>query len=1444
MTDQTNTAKTSPRPVEFKGSLVRTVVIGLIIISVLPALIIGLFTYFRTQDVLREQTSDQLSSISDTFIKQLNEASNTNLVTMYELQDYPNLSNFLSLLVEGKKTNAYLKEQLDLKIYLQQFLHTPSGSRFALVSIFDRSGSLVVSSNLALTQDFVKNEDLYLNLIGARQRTIMTVNPGGLFPDQLVLVTSIPLTKDGEILATAIGFSVSKIPATILQSSRTMLANSRAYLVSADNAFVTNYPGSSTLLINNLSEEQRKMISGYIEQSGSGAGFEYKNIAGQQVFSYITKINMLDSAFVLEIPADSVFSKVRSILPSLLLIILAVLLVSSSIVSIAARRMVIPLVDLSKRAQDFASGDWTFRARIDRNDEIGMLAYSFNKMVDELTNIYHSLETRVEEKTRQFRTTTEIGQSALTYTNRTEILESIPGQLVEKLGIPYAAVYLFDPLQNKAVLVANACNFESTVLPEKGIQITSGSNSLVGWTCSNRQTRFSDDLSIEKTFTDKKPVVSFGLSQVTIPIVNANSLYGILDLQSDKSGEFDQETISIYTSFADQISSGIQNIQSLENAQINLRETTTLYQISRELSHVQTSNEVEASITKYFGQTELVSIFFKCFEDQVQFLAFSDPKGTSIDQTLIGFNIPLSKGLVKIREGNIILLDDLKSASDLSNLTIYFDKRSCRSLVLFPIIESGKLAHLLAIGTRSPEPLSNLQIQTYHNFCEVIGSTLERIGLLEQLNLRVQELSTITTVGEAATTAIDRKELFSNLFDKLKAVLGEDIGFVVALNDQVNGKILIPFYFDEEEQNIAAYTYSNDLISQTILSKDAILHRDANSIGQYCVDSPDIRIFTRSFLGIPLIVSGETVGAIALLHRSEANRFSESELSLLNTLAPQIGTSIRNVELLDSQRSAIQAYDKERFLLNSLLQNTPDRIVIKDHEGKFVRVSDSFASSIGVADPTSLIGQIENTRIKLGDQLIDPDTQILESGTTSLGEIEEIPTAEGKSQWFLTSRIPLIGQDQLSNALLRISREITDLISTQRLSEYRSNQLIIASEVARETSMGSLQMDEMLTKMVNLVKSRFAFYHSSVFLIDPIGQYAVLKESTGEAGAQLKAAGHKLAVGSTSIVGQATSLAEPVVVNDVSKEANYYPNPLLPETKSELAIPLKVGQKLIGALDVQSQNVDAFTQEDVNILQIMADQLSIAIENANLFSKTQKTLQRHRLLHQVSATTGQSVTIEDAIRNAVQTIHLALPNEQIAFLTADEIGTYFLLTHIGYSQSEIADLRIQASNTVFSIVAKSNKPILVNDTNTSREGKSLSPSARSILSVPVSFANKSFGVLNVESNTPGAFDDSDQEIIITLADNLASIIANIELVNQVSLQVERQRQLYDITNKIRRSVDIETIMQTSLSEVCNALNIRRASVQLYSQSSSGSQASGALPDNQGTGPLNRKEFGK
>jgi GAF domain-containing protein len=188
-------------------------------------------------------------------------------------------------------------------------------------------------------------------------------------------------------------------------------------------------------------------------------------------------------------------------------------------------------------------------------------------------------------------------------------------------------------------------------------------------------------------------------------------------------------------------------------------------------------------------------------------------------------------------------------------------------------------------------------------------------------------------------------------------------------------------------------------------------------------------------------------------------------------------------------------------------------------------------------------------------------------------------------------------------------------IEVQRASlEKRVFQLRTASEIAQATS-SIFDQQLLLQKVADLIRERFDLYYVGIFLIDEAREYAVLKYGTGEPGRRMMAAKHKLAVGGYSMIGWATQTRKSRIALDIGEEAVHFDNPLLPETRSELALPIASVNTVFGAMTIQSTQVNAFDENDVLILQSVADSLSISLENAASFQRNQKALEDIRILN-------------------------------------------------------------------------------------------------------------------------------------------------------------------------------------------------------------------------------------
>jgi GAF domain-containing protein len=188
-------------------------------------------------------------------------------------------------------------------------------------------------------------------------------------------------------------------------------------------------------------------------------------------------------------------------------------------------------------------------------------------------------------------------------------------------------------------------------------------------------------------------------------------------------------------------------------------------------------------------------------------------------------------------------------------------------------------------------------------------------------------------------------------------------------------------------------------------------------------------------------------------------------------------------------------------------------------------------------------------------------------------------------------------------------QELLERRVAERTSELRrqSMQLEATAEIARLAT-ESDDVDELMSRAIEVIRSRFGFYHASIFLLDETDSWAEIVASTGEAGQRLLSRRHRLAVGSASIIGWVTANKLPRVSADVSQDPFYFPNPALPDTRSEMAVPLMVGTRLTGALDLQSTENNAFADANVRAIEAIAGELAFAIENARLTTERQTQL--------------------------------------------------------------------------------------------------------------------------------------------------------------------------------------------------------------------------------------------
>lgn len=358
-----------------------------------------------------------------------------------------------------------------------------------------------------------------------------------------------------------------------------------------------------------------------------------------------------------------------------------------------------------------------------------------------------------------------------------------------------------------------------------------------------------------------------------------------------------------------------------------------------------------------------------------------------------------------------------------------------------------------------------------------------------------------------------------------------------------------------------------------------------------------------------------------------------------------------------------------------------------------------------------------------------------------------------------------------TNLAMVLAAQVAAMLRTAHLfaeAQRRAVQLQTAAEVSRHAT-SILDVESLLAQSVELIRQRFGLYYVGIFLIDESGQWAVLRAGTGEAGQQMIASGHRLRVGGSSMIGMCTASGQARIALDVGKEAVRFNNPLLPLTRSEMALPLASRSRVIGAMSIQSAQPAAFSQEDIAALQAMADQLANAIENARLHEDQRRQLVELSALHEI----GRAISSVLDEKELVSVIH-----QQVSKFT-DTFSFYVALWERATDtirlpavfEGDRAFYNLQASwSGLIGWVLRHGEPILI-DSIERAEG--LPPEVKpvfvgearpqSVIVVPLTIGERIIGALSVQSRAEHAYTQQDLDFFTAVASQVAVAVENSRL---------------------------------------------------------------------------------
>jgi GAF domain-containing protein/HAMP domain-containing protein len=367
----------------------------------------------------------------------------------------------------------------------------------------------------------------------------------------------------------------------------------------------------------------------------------------------------------------------------------------------------------------------------------------------------------------------------------------------------------------------------------------------------------------------------------------------------------------------------------------------------------------------------------------------------------------------------------------------------------------------------------------------------------------------------------------------------------------------------------------------------------------------------------------------------------------------------------------------------------------------------------------------------------------------------------------LNVSVPIRGSQEMATLGIALERMRADLLALYRDLEQQVSRLERRAQyqeataaVARDVA-STLDVRELLARVVTLVSRQLGFYHTGVFLLDPSGEWAELRAASSEGGKRMLERGHRLRAEGEGIVGYVADQGEARVALDVGEDAVHFDNPDLPETRSEVALPLRVRGNILGVLNVQSKEPEAFTEEDVAVLQTLADQVATAISNAQLFQQVQEAL--------------------EAERRAYGEMSLAAWTQALRGR-----GT------VGYRCS--ADSLVPVAESV------------------KGPGDGLP-----VLDIPITVHDRVIGTIRARKpKDAGQWTDEEVELVGALVQQLGLALESARLYLDTQRHAARERAVSQIAGRVRETLDIDMVLQTAVREISAALNVTEVEIRMSS----------------------------
>ncbi|HSA99547.1 MAG TPA: GAF domain-containing protein, partial [Anaerolineales bacterium] len=769
----------------------------------------------------------------------------------------------------------------------------------------------------------------------------------------------------------------------------------------------------------------------------------------------------------------------------------------------------------------------------------------------ENARLFQETQARAEE----LEILNQLAQSLSSQLNINQIVETIYSGIARLIDARNFYVGFYDAKTNEIVFPQNVS--ESDI--ERDITRLPMGQGITSYMIQTGESILINDGSDK--WTKEKGIKTAGVpakSFLGVPLSRGGKALGAMAVQSfDEYNAYDQHDLQLLTAFASQVTVALENARLFEEVSASQGQLSEALQIARLGYFEIDQNKQSIKLTD-----ELYFLLGTSIEKEKR---YEFPLDVVMQRFILEEDIPIVQKTIRD-------LIEAKHADDVTSEVRY--RRA-----------DGKVIWVSSVY--------KVERDAQGQAVKVVGSSQEITE--RKTNELIQ--TAISQISESALTSKTIDELLGTVHEAISALLPAR-NFYVALYDANTNSISFPYHADELDDDWAPQKLGNGLTSYVIRTGKPLratpeIFAELEASGEVSNDGA----VSVDWLGVPLRSKQVVTGVIALQTYDRRTRITEQHQEIFSVIAPQVASAMERF---------LAEREIQKFKLG--IDRSDNVVFITELDGTIQYANPAFEKIYGFSHEETIgkTPRILKSGLLSNEQYKHFWDTLLSGGTVS-GEIVN-KSKDGRLIPVAGTNSPILDESGKIIGFLAVHQDITERKLSEEALKRRNDYLAASSEIGRLVT-STLDLNTIFTRTVNLISDRFGFYYAAIYIIEETGFNVTLREARGEAGEKMKAQRHSVIVGSNSVVGKVAESIEPMLVNDTAVEPLYVANPYLLDTRSEVAIPLRIGLRIVGVIDIQSAQSHAFTQDDLSVLQSLADQVAVAIDNARSYELSQQLIQ-------------------------------------------------------------------------------------------------------------------------------------------------------------------------------------------------------------------------------------------